>query len=91
LVNVRPTEVIARFRDNDISVEWDIIITKNPIAPTAVPTIIGLIDPNFDISRHDTGPNTRNTRANGSCTFAALIGSPPNPTGFGFSTNIGIV
>ena len=53
--------------------------------------MIGFIDPNLDTNRPDAGPNTRNTRANGSCTFAALIGSPPNPTGWGFSTSIGIV
>jgi len=63
----------------------------NPMQPITVPNMIGFIDPNLETNRPDAGPKIRNTRANGSCTFAVLIGSPPKPTGWGFSTSIGIV
>lgn len=54
------------------------------MAPTIVPIMIVFMDPNLVIIRPDADPNTNIIRAKGSCAFAALMGSPPNPTGWGF-------
>jgi len=84
LDNDRPVARIPRFIDSRNSVEWNKKIQKKPMAPTIVPNMSGFMEPNLDIITPDAGPTTSNIRAKGSCTFAALIGSPPNPTGWGF-------
>jgi hypothetical protein len=81
----------ARFSDNSSSVEWYNAKLNSPIDRRTVPVTKGLIDPSFDIINPDAGPNTSNTKANGSITFVAIIASAPKPTGDGFSMNTGIV
>ena len=54
------------------------------MAPTTVPIMIVFNNPDLVIMRPDAAPNTNIIRANGSCNFAHLMGSPPKPTGWGF-------
>lgn len=91
LVKDNPVDSIARLVETNSSVEW---YRSKPMKAAAViqaPSMIGFNEPSFETMNPEVGPNTRSTKANGSCTFPVLIASSPNPTGPGFLTKMGIV
>src|SRR5581483_7475987 len=90
-VSDSPVDSTARFTATATQLWWNASRARNPAAVIAVPMIIGLSDPSLLTMNPDVGPNTRSTRANGSCMYPAVAASPPKPSGCGLRTSTGTV
>ena len=65
--------------------------TKKPTVVTIVPINVGPTFPNLDTIKPEATENINDTIIYGSCTFAILDASPPNPAGGGLRIKIGSV
>src|SRR5690348_11174566 len=90
-VNDNPTDIIPSVVDIINSVEWNATSPKNPIVHMIVPSAVSLKLPNFDTIKPDAAETISDIIINGSWTFAVDTASPPNPSGLGLCTNIGMV
>ena len=83
----RPDAIIDRLIETAGFVEWNINSPTDPIRLIMVPIMIGFSFPIRFIIIGVMLAKTKNMIINGSCTFAASTGLPPNPSGIGLLTS----